>query len=60
MFEGLWAYDGFDQITIITEEVKNPAKSLPKIIIYSVVTVMLLYMFVFISYLSGLCYIFTL
>jgi len=54
IFQALWAYDGFDNITFITEEVKKPKKSIPIIIIVSVLFVMVLYMFVNISYVAGM------
>lgn len=53
VFQALWAYDGFDNILYITEEVKKPRKTLPAIIIVSVLFVMALYLLVNLSYFSG-------
>uniref|UniRef100_F6W4G0 Y+L amino acid transporter 2-like n=1 Tax=Ciona intestinalis TaxID=7719 RepID=F6W4G0_CIOIN len=54
IFQALWAYDGFDNLTYITEEVKKPKKTLPKIIILSVLFVMGLYVAVNLSYFAVL------
>nr|CAB3266333.1 Y+L amino acid transporter 2-like [Phallusia mammillata] len=54
VFQALWAYDGFDNILFVTEEVKKPKKSLPAIIILSVLFVMVLYLLVNVSYFSVL------
>ncbi|XP_076811546.1 b(0,+)-type amino acid transporter 1-like [Clavelina lepadiformis] len=50
VFQALWAYDGFDSITCITDEVKNPRRTLPLIIITSVIAVMSLYLIVNLAY----------
>jgi len=54
VFNALWAYEGFDCITCITEEVKNPKKNLPLIIITSILIIVSLYMAVNISFFSVL------
>ena len=54
VFQAMWAYDGFDNITLITEEVKNPKKTLPMIIIVSLLTVISLYLVVNLSYFAVL------
>uniref|UniRef100_H2YU11 Amino acid permease/ SLC12A domain-containing protein n=1 Tax=Ciona savignyi TaxID=51511 RepID=H2YU11_CIOSA len=54
VFQSLWAYDGFDNITFITEEVKKPKKTLPMIIILSFLFVMGLYVVVNLSYFAVL------
>ena len=53
VFQALWAYDGFDSITCITDEVKNPRRTLPLIIITSVIAVMSLYLIVNLAYFGG-------
>nr|XP_039264454.1 b(0,+)-type amino acid transporter 1-like [Styela clava] len=54
IYQGLWAYDGFEVVTIVTEEVKNPSRSLPIITIIAVPVVTLLYMIVNVAYFSVL------
>lgn len=54
LYQGLWAYDGFEAITLVTEEVKNPARSLPIITCIAVPVVTLLYFIVNIAYFSVL------
>lgn len=53
LYQGLWAYDGFEAITLVTEEVKNPARALPVITCIAVPLVTSLYLVVNIAYFSG-------
>ncbi len=51
-----FAYIGFEDIANIAEEVKNPAKNLPKAIIYSIIITTILYCLTAISVVSILPY----
>jgi APA family basic amino acid/polyamine antiporter len=46
----LWAYDGWNNITFLAGEVKNPGKNLPLALIGGMLVVIALYLFVNISY----------
>lgn len=50
MLGALWAYDGWNNITFLAGEVKNPARNLPLALIGGGLVVMGLYLFVNISY----------
>lgn len=49
-YNGLWAYDGWNQLNFITEELKNPYKNLPLAIIIGIPLVTVCYIFVNIAY----------
>ncbi|KAK7114590.1 hypothetical protein V1264_000628 [Littorina saxatilis] len=53
-YDALWAYDGWQNLNYITEEVKNPAKTLPRANIVAVLTVTLLYTLTNVSYLTAM------
>ncbi len=42
----LWAYDGWISVTNMAGELKNPAKEMPRAIIFGVITVMVVYLLV--------------
>src|SRR5690349_6424441 len=50
MLGALWAYDGWNNITFLAGEVKNPARNLPLALIGGGVLVIALYLFVNFSY----------
>lgn len=50
--QGLWAYDGWNQLNYISEEVKNPGKNLPRAIVIAMILVTVLYLLTNFSYLS--------
>ncbi|XP_069595346.1 B(0,+)-type amino acid transporter 1 [Ranitomeya imitator] len=50
LYNGLWAYDGWNQLNYITEELKNPYRNLPLAIILGIPLVMACYLLVNISY----------
>ena len=50
MIGALWAYDGWNNITFLAGEVKNPARNLPLALIGGGFLVMALYLFVNVSY----------
>jgi L-type amino acid transporter 9 len=52
LYQGLWAYDGWNQLNYVSEEVKNPGKNLPRAIIIAMITVTILYIMTNVSYLA--------
>jgi L-type amino acid transporter 9 len=54
LYQGLWAYDGWNQLNYVSEEVKNPGKNLPRAIIIAMITVTILYLLTNFSYISVL------
>ncbi|MBX3243486.1 MAG: amino acid permease [Acidobacteria bacterium] len=50
MLGALWGYDGWNQLTFVAGEVKDPNRNIPRAIIGSTVLIMLLYSLVHISY----------
>src|SRR5688572_14522457 len=50
MIGALWAYDGWNNLTFLAGEVKNPARNLPLALIGGGLLVMALYLFVNVSY----------
>ncbi|KAF5296571.1 hypothetical protein FQA39_LY12489 [Lamprigera yunnana] len=53
-YSGLWAYDGWNAVTTVTEEVKKPEINILRSIVISVPLVTLLYVFMNISYMTVL------
>ncbi|XP_076011933.1 b(0,+)-type amino acid transporter 1 [Genypterus blacodes] len=49
-YNGLWAYDGWNQLNFITEELKNPYRNLPLAIIIGIPLVSVCYVMVNIAY----------
>ncbi|XP_072378552.1 b(0,+)-type amino acid transporter 1-like isoform X1 [Diabrotica undecimpunctata] len=53
-YSGLWAYDGWSSVTVITEELKKPEVNIPRSIYIAVPLVTILYVFMNISYMTVL------
>ncbi|XP_064868573.1 b(0,+)-type amino acid transporter 1 isoform X2 [Oncorhynchus nerka] len=53
-YNGLWAYDGWNQLNFITEELENPNRNLPLAIIIGIPLVTLCYVLVNIAYFSAM------
>ncbi|XP_073981567.1 L-type amino acid transporter sobremesa isoform X1 [Rhodnius prolixus] len=51
-YTGLWAYDGWNNLNYVTEEIKNPSKNLPRSIIIAIPLVTVCYVLINISYLA--------
>ncbi|XP_028733599.1 B(0,+)-type amino acid transporter 1 [Peromyscus leucopus] len=49
-YNGLWAYDGWNQLNYITEELRNPYRNLPMAIVIGIPLVTVCYILVNISY----------
>ncbi|KAM4825208.1 B(0,+)-type amino acid transporter 1 isoform 1-T1 [Thomomys bottae] len=49
-YNGLWAYDGWNQLNYITEELRNPYRNLPLAIIVGIPLVMVCYILMNIAY----------
>ncbi|XP_042523773.1 B(0,+)-type amino acid transporter 1 [Dipodomys spectabilis] len=49
-YNGLWAYDGWNQLNYITEELRNPYRNLPLAIILGIPLVMVCYILMNVSY----------
>ncbi|KAI0322225.1 L-methionine transporter [Amylostereum chailletii] len=50
LYSGLWAFDGWDQANYVGGEMKNPQKTLPRVIHSSMVVVILLFFLANLSY----------
>jgi APA family basic amino acid/polyamine antiporter len=50
MLGALWGYDGWNNLTFVAGEVKNPGRNIPLAIIGSTILVILLYVFVHVGY----------
>lgn len=53
-YQGLWAYDGWNQLNYVTEELQNPMKNLPRAIVLGIPLVTLIYILTNISYFAVL------
>ena len=51
-YSGLWAYDGWNNLNYVTEEIINPKKNLPLSIVIAIPMVTVCYLLVNISYLT--------
>ena len=51
-YNGMWSYDGWNQLNFIVEELKNPKRDFPRAVWISIPTVTLIYVLVNLAYLS--------
>lgn len=50
MLGALWSYDGWNNVTLVSGEVQNPSRNLPRALIGGMLLIMGLYLFVNLSY----------
>lgn len=50
LYAGLWAYDGWDNVTYVSAEMKNPRKDLPRVVHIALPTVIAAYLLANLSY----------
>ena len=53
-YNGLWAYDGWNQLNYITEELEDPNRNLPRAVLIALPLVTLCYVLINVAYLSVL------
>ncbi|XP_052715931.1 b(0,+)-type amino acid transporter 1-like [Crassostrea angulata] len=53
-YNALWAYDGWNNLNYVTEELKDPAKNLPRANVLGVMITTVIYLLVNISYLTAM------
>ncbi|KAH9502677.1 b(0,+)-type amino acid transporter 1 [Bulinus truncatus] len=53
-YDALWAYDGWNNLNYVTEELKNPSKNLPRANIASILIVIIIYCLTNIGYLTAM------
>ena len=54
MYQGLWAYDGWNSLNFVAEEMKNPIRDLPLSIMMGIPFITACYVIMNISYLTVL------
>jgi APA family basic amino acid/polyamine antiporter len=54
MLAALWGYDGWNNLTLVAGEVKNPQRNIPRALIGGMLTIIALYVFVNIAYFYAL------
>ncbi|KAM4695348.1 b(0,+)-type amino acid transporter 1-like [Discoglossus pictus] len=53
-YQGLWSYDGWNNLNYVTEELKNPEVNLPRAVMIAIPLVTCVYMMVNISYFAAM------
>ena len=53
-FNGLWNFDGWNQLNFVAEEIRDPMKNLPRSILFSMPVVVVVYVLMNVSYLTVL------
>jgi APA family basic amino acid/polyamine antiporter len=50
MVSALWAYDGWNNVSMVSSEITNPAKNLPRSLIYGTLAVIVTYLLINVAY----------
>jgi APA family basic amino acid/polyamine antiporter len=50
MVSALWAYDGWNNVSMVSSEIRNPQRNLPRALIYGTTTVIATYILINVSY----------
>jgi APA family basic amino acid/polyamine antiporter len=50
MVSALWAYDGWNNVSMVSSEIKNPQKNLPRSLIYGLLAVVATYLLINVAY----------
>lgn len=50
MVSALWAYDGWNNVSMVSSEIKNPQKNLPRSLIYGLLAVVVTYLLINVAY----------
>ncbi|XP_035607904.1 b(0,+)-type amino acid transporter 1-like [Oncorhynchus keta] len=53
-YQGLWSYDGWNNLNYVTEELKRPEVNLPRAVMIAIPMVTMLYLLVNVSYLAAM------
>ncbi|XP_029452743.1 b(0,+)-type amino acid transporter 1-like [Rhinatrema bivittatum] len=53
-YQGLWSYDGWNNLNYVTEELKNPEVNLPRAVMIAIPLVTCLYLLVNVSYFAAM------
>lgn len=46
----LWAYDGWNNVTLVSSEIKNPTKTIPKVLVFGILGVAMIYILTNLAY----------
>jgi len=46
----LWAYDGWNNVTLVSSEIKNPTKTIPRVLIFGILGVAMIYILTNLAY----------
>jgi amino acid transporter len=46
----LWAYDGWNNLTLVSSEIKNPTQTIPKVLVFGILGVALIYILTNLAY----------
>jgi len=50
MLQALWGYDGWNNLTFVAGEIKNPQRNVPRALIGGTIVIILLYLFINVAY----------
>ncbi|KAM5164871.1 b(0,+)-type amino acid transporter 1-like [Mantella aurantiaca] len=53
-YQGLWSYDGWNNLNYVTEEVKNPEVNLPRAVMIAIPLVTIIYLLANVSYFAAM------